>query len=110
MPSEKSKLILNKGIFMFIISLTYRSTLEEIDKHLEAHSRYLKTQYENGSFIMSGRKVPRTGGIILSNLKTRMEVEETIEKDPFKIAGLSEYDIIEFTPTMFAEGFDKLIL
>ena len=78
---------------MFLISLKYISPLE----------------YENGNFILSGRKVPRTGGIILCNLKTRKEVEEVIKKDPFKTAGVSKYEIIEFTPGMAAKGFEFLI-
>jgi uncharacterized protein YciI len=55
---------------MFIVSLTYKRPLEEVYRHLDAHVAYLKQEYANGSFIASGRKVPRTGGIILCNSKT----------------------------------------
>jgi uncharacterized protein YciI len=51
---------------MFIITLTYLKPAEEIDKLLAAHSEYLREQYANGMFLMSGRLVPRTGGIILA--------------------------------------------
>lgn len=47
---------------MFIVSLTYKRPLSEVDQHLEAHVAYLKQQYGDGHFIASGRKVPRTGG------------------------------------------------
>jgi uncharacterized protein YciI len=50
---------------MFIISLTYICDLKEVDKILPEHIDYLKIQYKKGNFIASGRKVPRTGGIIL---------------------------------------------
>jgi uncharacterized protein YciI len=53
---------------MFIVSLTYICNLEEIDKILPEHIQYLKEQYEKGNFIASGRKVPRTGGIILTQI------------------------------------------
>ena len=51
---------------MFIISLTYTQSLEAIDQHLEAHVAFLKEQYAKGLFIASGRKVPRSGGVILA--------------------------------------------
>lgn len=94
---------------MFIISLNYKCPLEEVDRHLEAHVAYLKQEYSNGNFIASGRKVPRTGGIILSNVKTKSDLEAILEKDPFYQAGIAEYDITEFIPSMVAEGFEKLL-
>lgn len=93
---------------MFIILLNYTCQLEEIDKHLDAHVAYLKHEYANGHFIASGRKVPRTGGVILSNVKTKNELEGILAKDPFYQAGLAEYDITEFIPSMVADGFEKL--
>ena len=93
---------------MFIISLTYKCQLEDVDKHLDAHVTYLKREYAKGHFIASGRKIPRTGGVILSNVKTKNELEVILEKDPFYQEGVAEYDIIEFIPSMVAEGFEKL--
>jgi uncharacterized protein YciI len=93
---------------MYIISLTYKCPLEEVDKYLDAHVAYLKQEYANGNFVASGRKIPRTGGVILSNVKKRNELEAILGKDPFYKAGIAEYDIIEFTPSMVAEGFEKL--
>lgn len=63
---------------MFIISLTYKETLESIDKELENHVQFLKDQYALGNFIASGRKVPRTGGIIMSQVKDKSELEKII--------------------------------
>lgn len=93
---------------MFIISLNYKCQIEEVDKHLEAHIAYLKQEYADGNFIASGRKVPRTGGIILSNVKTKNVLKMILERDPFYQADIAEYDIIEFVPGMVAEGFEIL--
>jgi uncharacterized protein YciI len=49
-----------------------------------------------GNFIASGRKVPRTGGIILSKMNNKEELERILDKDPFKKKNLAEYDITEF--------------
>ncbi len=93
---------------MFIVSLTYKSPLEEIDRHLDAHVAYLKEEYAKGRFIASGRKVPRTGGIILSKVETRAELKAILANDPFSIAGVADYDVVEFVPSMVAEGFGNL--
>ena len=93
---------------MYIVSLTYKCPLEEVDKHLDAHVTYLKEEYDNGNFIASGRKIPRTGGVILAAVENRNELETIIGKDPFFKAGIAEYDITEFIPSMVAEGFENL--
>jgi uncharacterized protein YciI len=100
--------VIPKGRNMFIVSLSYKSDLEEVDEHLDAHIDYLKQEYANGNFIASGRKIPRTGGIILSCAKTKDELEVILAKDPFNKAEIAEYEIIEFVPTMVAEGFEIL--
>lgn len=93
---------------MFIVSLNYKCQLEEVDKYIDAHVAYLKQEYANGNFIASGRKNPRTGGVILSCVKNKNELEIILAKDPFYQAGIAEYDITEFIPSMTAEGFEKL--
>lgn len=85
---------------MFIVDLTYKVELIEVEIYLEKHILFLEEQYSNGVFIASGRKVPRTGGIILSNLKSRKELMRILEKDPFKINNLADYRITEFIPSM----------
>ncbi len=93
---------------MFIISLHYKSDLKEVDKHIEAHVEYLKQEYANGHFIASGRKIPRTGGIILSCVKDKNELELILAKDPFSKAEIAEYEITEFIPSMVAKGYEIL--
>jgi uncharacterized protein YciI len=85
---------------MFIISLTYTAPLEQIDAHLAAHRAFLAEQYARGVFLMSGRKVPREGGIIIAQGISRDEVETLIRQDPFHQAGVARYDIVEFAPNM----------
>jgi len=92
---------------MFIITLTYLKPAEEIDALLAAHRAYLHEQYENGMFLISGRMVPRTGGVILAVADSRADIEAVIELDPFKEAGVASYQITEFVPTMAAEIFSQ---
>ena len=93
---------------MFIVSLTYICELEEIDKILPEHIEYLKNQYKKGNFIASGRKIPRTGGIILSKLDNKEKLEKVLNEDPFKINNLAKYEIQEFISSMTSNEFLNL--
>ena len=72
------------------------------------HVSYLEEQYALGNFVASGRKVPRTGGVILSQMDSLESLQAVLDKDPFKSNKLALYEIIEFTPTMTANGFENL--
>ncbi|WP_046758713.1 YciI family protein [Kordia jejudonensis] len=93
---------------MFIVSLTYKVSLEVVNQHLNDHIDYLNEQYKLGNFQASGRKVPRTGGVILSTVKNKQVLMEILEKDPFKIHNLASYEVIEFIPSKTSEDFSFL--
>ena len=81
---------------MFVIDLTYIVPLEKLDAHMTDHVRYLQKYYKQNVFVASGRKVPRTGGIILAKGKTRKEIQEIIAEDPFYRLKLAEFSVTEF--------------
>jgi uncharacterized protein YciI len=88
---------------VFVIELIYKVSLEEIDAHMAAHVRFLKKYYASGHFLVSGRKIPRDGGIILAVGKDRREIEAIIKEDPFHRHGLAEFRIIEFRASQKAD-------
>ncbi|MDM9625842.1 YciI family protein [Rhizobium sp. S152] len=92
---------------MFILSLTYVKPNEEADKHMEPHMAWVKEGYAKGWFQASGRKVPRTGGVILS-LGTRAEIEAYVATDPFTVYGICEYEITEVAITTANTGLEML--
>lgn len=81
---------------MFVISLNYIAPLEELDQYMEAHVKYLKKYYAADVFIMSGRKVPRTGGVIIAQADSKEILEKIIAEDPFHQHKLAEFEITEF--------------
>ena len=85
---------------MFIAILTYKKSLEEVDRHLQAHRDYLAEHYAAGDFIASGPQTPRIGGVIMIKAGDRSAVDTIIAQDPFMINGIADYQIVEFTPTM----------
>ena len=94
---------------MFIIELTYTADLERIDAAMKSHMRWLKAQYAAGVFVVSGRKIPRDGGIIIAVGKNREEVEAIAAQDPFVTGGLATARVIEFRASQRAPSIDKLI-
>lgn len=56
---------------MFVIELVYKADLAKIDGAMEAHMVWLKKHYAAGTFVLSGRKVPRDGGIRSSPVGSR---------------------------------------
>ncbi|MEK1893149.1 MAG: YciI family protein [Rhizobium sp.] len=92
---------------MFILALTYVKPNEEADKYMEPHLAWVKQGYAKGWFLGSGRKVPRTGGVILS-LGQRAEIEAYVAEDPFTIHGVAAYEITEVAITTTAAGLDIL--
>ena len=94
---------------MFIVSVTYKSPLEEIDSHLPGHIAFLDSYFTTGTFIAAGRKVPRTGGIIMAQGVTRADLEVIIEQDPFKAHGVADYEITEFVPNRTSTDFTALL-
>lgn len=87
---------------LFFILLDYLSPLSEVDAHIEAHRAFLTRHYEAGHFVMSGRKSPRTGGVILAKAHGLQEVTQWIAEDPFCQARVASYQVVAWEPTMVA--------
>jgi len=94
---------------MFVIELTYKVELSEIDAHMKAHMAFLNRQYAAGTFLVSGRKIPREGGIILAVGESKATIEALMREDPFVREGLADVRVIEFRPSQRAKNVDALI-
>jgi uncharacterized protein YciI len=91
---------------MFIINLTYIIPLQEVEPFMDEHIAFITAQYDEGYFLMSGRKNPRTGGVILAKASSLEEIKQIMDQDPFIINKVASYDIIDFQPNKFANIFD----
>jgi len=93
---------------MFIVTLTYLKPVEDVDALMPDHLAWLRQGYADGLFIASGRRVPRTGGVILARSGDEQALRENLARDPFVIHGAARCDIVEFTPSMTAPGAEVL--
>lgn len=90
-------------MIVFIIELQYKVELAQIDAHMKTHVAFLRKHYAAGTFVMSGRKVPRDGGIIIAAGHDRARLEAIVREDPFVTLGLADYRIIEFRASQRAD-------
>ena len=95
---------------IYVAILTYIRPLEEIDAHVEAHIAWLRQHYAAGTFLLSGRRVPRTGGVILTRGESLEAVEALLKTDPFHIHGLATVEIIPLQVAMAADGLKDMFL
>jgi uncharacterized protein YciI len=93
---------------MFIVTLTYLKPVADIDALMHDHVEWLKTGYDEGLFIASGRRVPRTGGVIIARSGDEEKLRATLARDPFVIHEAARFDLVEFTPSMTAPGAEVL--
>ena len=91
---------------LFVLDLTYVAGLELVERHMDGHRAYLAEHYADGTFLASGRKEPRTGGVILAQ-GNRAQIEALTSTDPFVVHGAALYSVTEFLPTMTAQALEQ---
>ena len=94
---------------MFIILLSYKKEISEVEKYIRSHVEFLDKYYAENKFIFSGRKNPRTGGVILVRNVDRNQLTEIIKDDPFFQNEIADYEIIEVIPTKYDRGFEGFL-
>jgi uncharacterized protein YciI len=93
---------------VFLIVLTYVKPLEEVDKLLDDHLAYLDRNYAESRFLLSGPRVPRIGGVILSRGDSKGELEAVVATDPLIAEGVATYELLQFQPGRRANELENL--
>jgi uncharacterized protein YciI len=93
---------------VFVLLLTYVKPLPEVDALMREHVAWLEEQYAAGRFLVSGRRIPRTGGVILARGDDREEIEALVAEDPFVSGGVATCELIRFRASQTAAGLDGL--
>ena len=81
---------------MFVVNLTYKKPLEEVDKFLSEHRIFLDKYYASKNIVVSGRKNPKIGGVILCRFDSLDEVNQMIKEDAYYKNDVANYEVIEF--------------
>ena len=94
---------------MFVIVLTYVKPLREVAALMRRHMAWLDEQYAAGRFVVSGRQIPRTGGVIIARGDDRDEIERIAASDPFVIGGVATCEVIQFRASQTANGLEEFM-
>lgn len=90
---------------MFVIVVEYTADLSAVEPVMPAHMAWVDEHYRAGLFLASGRRVPRTGGVVLAQGELAA-VEAAVASDPFTTEGVARSTIIEFAPSRFGGPLD----
>ena len=87
---------------MFVAVSTYTKALDDVDATREQHLKWIAEQYDSGHLLVSGRRSPATGGVIVGRAADLAAFRDLLSDDPFVQNGLAQYDVVEFEPTAAA--------
>jgi len=82
----------------FLIEIEYLVSVEALGDAILKHRQFLQTGYELGRILLSGPRVPATGGVLIARALSLEEIKAFFEDDPYKILGLARHNFIEFNP------------
>jgi uncharacterized protein YciI len=94
---------------LFVLLLTYVKPLPEVDALMREHVAWLDEQYAAGRFLVSGRRIPRTGGVIVARGDDREEIEALAATDPFVRGGVATCEVVQFRASQRAPGLDAVL-
>ncbi|MBC3765207.1 YciI family protein [Neptunicella marina] len=95
---------------MFLVDMHFSDMSKVTPELTELHKAYLAQEYAKGQLAFGGRKVPRTGGFIISKHTNQEELVQVLDSDPFIKQGAAIYTIKEFEPVMASDAFAPLLL
>ncbi|EQD24885.1 MAG: YciI family protein [Nitrospirae bacterium] len=82
----------------FVVHVVYLKPFSEIEPLVPPHRAFLDGCVKDGSLLLSGPLVPRTGGLLLMRGRDRGEIESLLSGDPYAKAGVARHDLQEFQP------------
>jgi uncharacterized protein YciI len=84
---------------MFVFISEYQKPLDEVDQVREEHLGFLARLNEQGRILISGRRNPPVGGIVVIDADDLDHAKAIMAEDPFATSGVAKYEPYEFIPT-----------
>ncbi len=91
--------------------LRYRKPLDDVLTIVDQHRAYLRTLKDQGLLLASGPFDPRSGGALLLRIpddSVQASLDRIRDDDPFTKAGMAQYELMPWAPTIGIEGLEKL--
>lgn len=94
---------------MYLVDLNFIDMNKITPALTNRHRQHLENEYKSSLLMFGGRKVPRTGGVLISAHPTKEALIDVLESDPFIVSGAASYVITEFDPVMASERYKEII-
>lgn len=82
----------------FVVIVKYKADPEVMDELRPKHREYLQKGYDEKLLLVSGPQPTRQGGVVVCRANSLKDIKLFFNSDPYNIAGVVEYEFIEFTP------------
>ena len=94
---------------MYLVDMSFTDMAKITPELTDKHKSYLEHEYKSNKLMFGGRKVPRTGGILISQHANERELEQVLNSDPFVKSGAVTYSITEFIPVMASKAYENIV-
>lgn len=84
---------------LFVVDIEYKVPMDQIETVIAPHMDFVRRAYDEGRFIASGAKQPRTGGVIVMMAESLEDARGYLAQDPFVTADVADYRYTEFKAT-----------
>lgn len=84
---------------IFAVTYTYQASDETLAEIRPTHREFLKALLDAGTLLASGPLVGSSGALLVIRAESVEQVAETLDADPFDIAGvIGERTIVQWNP------------
>jgi uncharacterized protein YciI len=87
---------------VYALLITYTAPMDRVDAHTADHRAYLDRWYASGHLLVSGRRSPPVGGVVIARFASPAELAAFVAGDPFVIAGVAAYETLAFAAAKHA--------
>lgn len=94
---------------MYLVDMSFTDMAKITPELTDKHKRYIEQEYKANKLMFGGRKVPRTGGILISQHASEQELKQVLNSDPFVKSGAVTYSITEFIPVMASKAYENVV-
>ncbi len=85
----------------FLVDIHYTASDERILQIKPEHRKFLQIGYDRGLLLMSGPKVPPSGGLVVARAESLEEIQAFFQQDPYALEKAAEHSFTEFQPVKF---------
>lgn len=80
----------------YVVEITFLRPRDTFGDAVAQHRAWLQTGYDQGVLLCSGPLSDASGGVLVGRAEDVAPIQALIDGDPYRLAGLASYRILEF--------------